>query len=547
MMHTGWSRVTRRAIWAVVLAFSATMLPASATAAQPGGTHARPPAASRSVAPASAPAHSSTRIRGFNDDRITVPLGRTVSDRVVVVPRARRTILVQSRHAGSTHFVTRARGHSSADGGFRAFYAPTSAGTWRFRLLVLGTSTRGPVASGTRIVRAKDVAAPRAVTGVQVSGVSLDSATLTWVNPTDKDFTGVTIRRAAGPDAPRSQVAGTAVGDTDPTDTTFTDNDLTTDGEYSYALFAHDGSGNFSRAAVVTLRTGRFGVSFLETTSVMRTTVTLAWTNPTDDAFSGVIIRRADGPTPPASATDGTAVGDVAAPDDTVTDTGLIAGTTYSYAVFAHDDSQHVAAAVFTTVTTRGNGVSARLSVNPLPSVHTGDRVTVDTPVAFDGSDSLPSAGSDLVSWELDYGDHVTDSVNGPLGSVDVLNTTHTFTTTGLQTVTLTVTDSDGNTDTATLTVDVFDAPGVTVSAPDGAPEAGVVSFELTADTPPDTAITSYRFEVTGDDSFFLDGDSAPPPSEDVTFGSGSYTVVLTVNNDAGGTAVSDPIDLEVP
>ena len=53
--------------------------------------------------------------------------------------------------------------------------------------------------------------------------------------------------------------------------------------------------------------------------------------------------------------------------------------------------------------------------------------------------------------------------------------------------------------------------------------------------------------EVAGDDSFFLDGDSAPPASQDITFASGSYTVVLTVTNDAGGSAASDPVDVEVP
>ena len=140
---------------------------------------------------------------------------------------------------------------------------------------------------------------------LQVSEISLDSATLTWVNPTDKDFTGVTIRRAAGAMAPASQLDGTAVKDTDRNATTFTDTGLTAGTEYSYALFAHDSSGNYSRAAVVTLRTGRFGVSFLQATSVTRNTVTLAWANPTDDAFAGVIVRRAEGPTPPASATDG--------------------------------------------------------------------------------------------------------------------------------------------------------------------------------------------------------------------------------------------------
>jgi len=499
------------------------------------------------AAPASASELGRTRISGFNDDRTTVQVGRTVVDRVVVLPRARRTVLVQARRPGSLTFETQSRARSTAAGTFRAVYAPSSAGTWRFRLQVLPSATRRAATSATRVINAIDVVAPKAVTTLQASGISPDSATLTWVNPTDKDFTGVTIRRAAGASAPASQVDGTAIKDTDRNGTTFTDTGLTAATEYTYALFAHDASGNFSRATVVTLRTGRFGVSFLEARPVTRTTVTLAWANPTDDAFAGVIVRRAEGSTPPASSIEGTAVGDdLIFGEDSVTDTGLIPGTTYSYAVFAHDGAGHVAAAVTTTVTTRGNGVSAVLWVNPLPSVHTGNRVTVDTPVAFDGSESLPAVDARLVAWEIDYGDQTTDSFNGPLSSVDILNTTHTFTNAGPRTVTLKVTDSDGNTDSSTFTVDVFDAPKVSMSASSGSPDAGEVPFEVRAETPLGTEITSYRIEVAGDDSFFIDGDSAPPGSQDLTFTPGSYTVVITVTNDAGGTAVSDPVHVEV-
>ena len=544
MRQHNWSRMTRLTIGAVAVAFGATLLPGAAVvAAQADDTVARGP----SSASAHDSEHGRTRILGFEDDRTTVMLGRKVSDRVVVQPKARRTILVQARKPGSTRFVTQSKGHSAANGTFRAVYVPTSAGTWQFRLRVLRSATNGAATSDTRVLRAIDLTAPRAVTELQQSEISLDSATLTWRNPGDMDFTGVTIRRAVGAKAPTSQVDGTFVTDTDRTGSTFTDPGLTADTTYSYALFAHDGSRNYSRAAVLTLRTGRFGVTHLHATSVKRTSVSLAWTNPTDDAFAGVVIRRADGATPPASATDGTAVADLASSDDSVTDTGLVAGTTYSYAVFAHDGASQVAAAAFTTVTTRGNGVSAVLAVNPLPSVHTGDRVTLDTPVAFDGSESLPAVGTDLVAWQINYGDHITDSFNGPLSRVDVLNTKHTFTDPGRHTVTLTVTDSNHNTASTTLTVDVFDAPQVSLDMSDDSPEAGVVPFHVKAETPRDTMITSYRWEVAGDDSFFLDGDSAPSASQDITFGSGSYTVVLTVTNDAGGSAASDPVDVEVP
>jgi hypothetical protein len=108
------------------------------------------------------------------------------------------------------------------------------------------------------------------------------------------------------------------------------------------------------------------------------------------------------------------------------------------------------------------------------------------------------------------------------------------------------VTDSVGNTDSFTLTVQVFDAPKVSISTSGSSPDAGVVPFEVTTETPLGTKITSYRMKVSGDDSFFVDGDSAPPNSQDVTFAPGRYRVVLTMTNDAGGTAVSDPVDVEV-
>src|SRR5450631_1260187 len=67
------------------------------------------------------------------------------------------------------------------------------------------------------------------------------------------------------------------------------------------------------------------------------TSIALSWTNPTAASFTGVMIRRAQGSTPPATPTAGTLVTDVATPAMSVTDTGLLSGTPYSYALFAHD------------------------------------------------------------------------------------------------------------------------------------------------------------------------------------------------------------------
>ena len=85
--------------------------------------------------------------------------------------------------------------------------------------------------------------------------------------------------------------------------------------------------------------------------------VALSWTNPTDPDFAGVMIRRTPGNTPPTSPTDGTLVTTTDAATTFYTDTGLNAGTTYSYAVFAYDTTGNDATpATITTTTTTSSG-----------------------------------------------------------------------------------------------------------------------------------------------------------------------------------------------
>ncbi len=547
MNETGGGRLRRHVIWAVVVAFLAVLTPATATAAGPVAGHAlRASASVTSSTTSLAAARGRTRLRGFDTRAARIRLGRDVEDDVVVLPRSRRAVLVQARGPGARHFATARLGSSTARGRFHAVYHPTIGGVWRFRLVVPATRTRAALISATRVVSVLDRTAPHGITQLAVSQVGTDSATLVWVDPADQDFNGVLIRRAVGSTAPASPTQGTRVTDTDRKATQFADSGLIADTEYSYALFAHDGAANFGPVATITLHTTRVGVTGLVATSVTRTSVALAWTNPVDASFSGAEVRRAVGTTPPASITDGTLVSDVASPENTLVDTGLTAGTEYSYAVFAHDAADHVAGGTPLTITTRSPGTDAVLEVNPL--IGTGTNVTQDVSVEFDASQSLAADGTDLVTWSLDYGDgSPVEEFTGPFAPADVLGTTHTFTNPGIRSVTLTITDSGGGTDSVVVAVHVFPAPKVTINTV-GSPQAGQpLTFEVHPDTPQGTTNTSYQVIVTGDDNFFVDGEGAPPATFDVTFASGSYTVVLTVTNDADGTATSDPVDVLVP
>ena len=78
--------------------------------------------------------------------------------------------------------------------------------------------------------------------------------------------------------------------------------------------------------------------------AVTARSLTLHWTNPIDADLTGVVIRRAEGATPPPSLNDGVFVADVPVPQVAVTDSGLAASTTYSYALFAHDGAGNYAA-----------------------------------------------------------------------------------------------------------------------------------------------------------------------------------------------------------
>ncbi len=89
------------------------------------------------------------------------------------------------------------------------------------------------------------------------------------------------------------------------------------------------------------------------------TSIALSWTNPASEAFTAVMIRRTQGATAPASATDGVGVTDAAYPATSFNDTGLTQGLQYSYALFAHNATAAYAAAATVTATTTAAGTGA--------------------------------------------------------------------------------------------------------------------------------------------------------------------------------------------
>lgn len=90
----------------------------------------------------------------------------------------------------------------------------------------------------------------------------------------------------------------------------------------------------------------------------------LAWTNPTDGDFAGVMIRR-DSTAAPATVADGVQIH--AGPGDTFTNTGLTNGATYYYTIFAFDGVQNYSA-----------GVEAQVALGHYITAASGSRAALD-------------------------------------------------------------------------------------------------------------------------------------------------------------------------
>src|SRR5450631_1679923 len=202
-----------------------------------------------------------------------------------------------------------------------------------------------------------------AVSGLVVTGTTTNSVALSWTNPQEPGLilTGVMIRRAVGPVPPTSPTDGTLAGNTASTSTnSFLDYGLAAGTQYSYALFAYNIVPDYSVGVPITATTATMGaVSGLVVTGTTTNSVALSWTNPQEPGLilTGVMIRRAVGPVPPTSPTDGTLAGNTASTStNSFLDYGLAAGPQYSYALFAYNIVPDYSVGVPITATTATMG-----------------------------------------------------------------------------------------------------------------------------------------------------------------------------------------------
>nr|WP_281360154.1 glycoside hydrolase family 6 protein [Isoptericola halotolerans] len=225
-----------------------------------------------------------------------------------------------------------------------------------------------------------DTEAPTAPTGVEVTATTATSVSLSWdASSDDVGVTGYTVLVDGEPAATATSTSATVTG-------------LSPDTNYEVTVTARDAAGNVSAAsAALTVTTDEATggedteaptvPTGLTAGAVTQSSVALSWSASSDDTgVAGYRVHR-----------DGDLVADVTA--TSVTDTGLTAGTTYSYTVTAYDAAGNSSAASAPlTVTTEdgdvtpGGGCVVDYSANSWGNGFTGSFVlTNDSDTAVDG------------------------------------------------------------------------------------------------------------------------------------------------------------------
>jgi len=171
--------------------------------------------------------------------------------------RVGRAVFAQVWKSG-TGWVAVASGKQSAAGSATFVVKAGTPTIYSYRAWTAAASGApafaGPVRT-LQVVAAPDTTAPGPVGALTATAASTTSIALSWVNPDDVDFAGVTIRRASGTVAPTSPTTGTAVTVTGVGTTSFASTGLALGTTYSYAVFSRDRVGNYGAAVTRTATT----------------------------------------------------------------------------------------------------------------------------------------------------------------------------------------------------------------------------------------------------------------------------------------------------
>ena len=338
-------------------------------------------------------AKASTRVSGWSTTKASAVVGHQFTDRVRVRSGGAfgvRKVLVQRRAAGTRSWTTVTRARTDRAGRFTAILRVPTAERWYFRLRVPATAAaKSHTTKSRRITGIRG--ALTTISGWTTAPITAELGTR--VVSKVRVRTGATYRmrtvqvQRRGPATKAWSVVST--GRTSPS------------GNYTATLPVLKGAWNY-RLRVTATRTAAAGLTpeRLVTSTVADTTppgkvtgltvgartptsIGLSWTNPGDADLARIIVRRATGATAPASSDAGDAVPLSTPTTTTVTDTGLTAGTKYSYAAFTRDTTGNTSAGVTVTTTTTTTPVADTTPPGPVTGLTVGARALTNLTLSW--------------------------------------------------------------------------------------------------------------------------------------------------------------------
>jgi PKD repeat protein len=208
-----------------------------------------------------------------------------------------------------------------------------------------------------------------------------------------------------------------------------------------------------------------------------------------------------------------------------VDDTGATSTATHTYATRGN----YTATLTVTNDAGQTSTTQQTVTVDDPPTASVTPSATVSvpsSPVSFSSTAASPDPTGSIANYSWNFGDGTTLS-----GATDT-NPSHTYTSPGVYTVTLTVTDDLGVSTSASSTTTVDAVPTATFTASANPVTAGSTDgFNAGGSSDSYGTITSYSWN-------FGDGVTATGVTPSHAYASpGTYTVSLTVTNDAGQSA----------
>lgn len=371
----------------------------------------------------------------------------------------------------------------------------------------------------SKALAAADTTGP-VISGAYSTGVTADSATISWVTDESADSQ---VEYGTSASYGSSTTLDTAMS----TSHSQTLSGLTASTLYNYRIMSRDAAGNLTTSGNYTFTTAAPAdttapvISNVQATNITATSATVTWT--TDEAATTQIEYGTGGSYSNATTLDSTMVTIHSAGI-----TGLSGFTSYDFRIKSTDASGNTA---------ESTGTFKTSNVGPVISAFSASSTTGMAPLKVVFTSTATDSDGTISKYEWDFdGDGVYDQDTGTVASVS-----YTYQNVGTYNARLRITDNGGATaesDFVTVSVEsATNKPPIIVNILATVTQSGssaTVKYEVSA-SDPNGVIIQFQWDFDGNGT--VDATTTTSPAQYTYSAAGTYNPVVTVTDDQGATA----------